>query len=63
MIWAGVTSLTIPEGEVAKIIANGIELWSNAVPFLEVSPTEVQWLTPDSNIVYDVTSNVDWIIE
>ena len=52
MIWAGVTSLTIPEGEVAKIIANGIELWSNAVPFLEVSPTEVQWLTPDSNIVY-----------
>lgn len=33
------------------------------VQYLEVSPTEVQWITPDDFIIYTVTSNVDWEIQ
>ena len=33
------------------------------VQYLEVSPTEVQWITPDEIIMYTVTSNVDWEIQ
>lgn len=33
------------------------------VQYLEVSPTEVQWITSDDVIMYTVTSNVDWEIQ
>lgn len=33
------------------------------VQYLEVSPQEVQWITPDELIMYTVTSNVDWEIQ
>lgn len=33
------------------------------VQYLEVSPQEVQWITPDEIIMYTVTSNVDWEIQ
>lgn len=31
--------------------------------YLRVSPEEVQWLSPDWYIIYEVKSNTDWIIE
>lgn len=33
------------------------------VQYLEVSPQEVQWITPDELIMYTVTSNVEWEIQ
>lgn len=30
--------------------------------FLEVSPTEIQWITDDMGVYFDVKSNVEWII-
>lgn len=30
--------------------------------YLNVSPEEVQWITPDYGIVYNVYSDMDWII-
>jgi hypothetical protein len=30
--------------------------------YLEVSPEEIQWITDDTGIYYDVYSNVNWII-
>lgn len=30
--------------------------------YINVSPTEVQWITPDMSILYMVESNVDWVI-
>lgn len=30
--------------------------------FLEVTPDEIQWITDDVGVFYDVKSNVDWII-
>lgn len=32
-------------------------------PYLEVAPAEVQWITDDMGVVYDVQSNVEWTIE
>lgn len=30
--------------------------------YLKVSPEEVQWITPDYGIVYNVYSDMDWIV-
>ena len=30
--------------------------------YLEVTPTEIQWITDDMGVYYDVESNVEWII-
>lgn len=30
--------------------------------YLKVSPEEVQWITPDYGIVYNVYSDLDWIV-
>lgn len=30
--------------------------------YLEVTPADVQWITDDMGIFYDVESNVEWII-
>ena len=35
---------------------------SEAKKWLEVSPLEVQWITDDMGVYYDVVSNVEWII-
>lgn len=35
---------------------------SEVVDFLRVTPTEIQWITDDMGVFYDVESNVDWII-
>lgn len=31
--------------------------------YLEVSPVEVQWITDDIGVLYNVKSNVEWTIE
>lgn len=31
--------------------------------YLEVSPEDVVWITPDEGIIYNVHSNVNWFIE
>lgn len=31
--------------------------------YMKISPSEVQWLSPDWYIVYEVKSNTDWIVE
>jgi hypothetical protein len=30
--------------------------------YLKVSPEEVQWITPEYGIIYNVESDMDWII-
>lgn len=35
---------------------------SEVVAFLKVSPDEIQWITDDMGVFFDVESNVDWII-
>ena len=35
---------------------------SEFAKWLNVSPSEVQWITDDVGVFYDVKSNVEWII-
>ena len=35
---------------------------SEVIAFLKVTPDEVQWITDDMGVFFDVESNVDWII-
>ena len=35
---------------------------SEVSDFLWVTPTDIQWITDDMGVFYDVESNVDWII-
>ena len=44
-------------------ISCGIVCSLSDVFYLNVSPEEVQWITPDMGIVYNVMSNIDWTIE
>ena len=44
-------------------IACGIVCSVADLHYLRVSPEEVQWITPDMGIVYNVMSNIDWTIE
>lgn len=30
--------------------------------YLRVYPMEIQWITPDNDVIYDVESNADWFI-
>ena len=32
------------------------------IEFLNVTPEEIQWITDDMGVFFDVESNVDWII-
>lgn len=44
-------------------ISCGIVCSVSQVFYLQVSPEEVQWITPEEGIIYTVNSNVNWIIE
>lgn len=35
---------------------------TEVVDYLRVSPSEVQWITDDVGVFFDVESNVDWIV-
>lgn len=35
---------------------------AEAFSFLRVTPTDVQWITDDMGVFFDVESNVDWVI-
>lgn len=43
-------------------IACGIVCSVADLHYLRVSPQEVQWITPDEGIIYNVESDTDWII-
>lgn len=40
----------------------GIVCSVSDLPYLRVSPQEVQWITPDEGIIYNVESDTDWVI-
>ena len=63
MIFGNVNKIAIPDGEIKAISANGVVIWSAQIAnYLRVSPSEVQWITPDQDIVYQVESNTEWTI-
>lgn len=35
---------------------------SEVVGYINVTPKDIQWITDDMGVFYDVESNVDWII-
>ena len=35
---------------------------SEVVGYINVTPEDIQWITDDMGVFYDVESNVDWII-
>ena len=35
---------------------------SEVVGYISVTPKEIQWITDDVGVFFDVESNVDWII-
>lgn len=35
---------------------------SEVIEFLNVTPADIQWITDDMGVFYEVESNVDWII-
>ena len=35
---------------------------AHVADFLEITPTEIQWITDDIGVFFDVQSNVEWII-
>ena len=43
-------------------VSCGIFCSVSEVRYLQVSPNEVQWITPDEAIVYMVESNTNWTI-
>ncbi len=45
-----------------KVRASIVCSISEVVDFLRVTPTEIQWITDDMGVFFDVESNVDWII-
>lgn len=55
MTFAEVLDMSIPEGEVSRIVAGGAVIWER--PYLDISP-ELIWLTPSA--LNDVLSNTEW---
>ena len=49
-------------GEGIKATVSIICTLSEFVAFLNVSPEEVQWITDDIGVFYEVESNVEWIV-
>jgi hypothetical protein len=49
-------------GERLKVAAGIICTLSEVKKWLKVSPNEIQWITEDTGVYFDVVSNVEWII-
>ena len=49
-------------GERLKATVSIICSLAEFVAFLKVSPDEVQWITDDMGVFYEVESNVEWIV-
>lgn len=45
------------------VVTIGIACTHTEIAFLDVSPEDICWITPDMGIIYEVTSNVDWAIK
>lgn len=41
----------------------GVVCTISDIHYLRVSPSDVQWITPGIGVIYQVTSDTDWIIE
>ena len=54
--------LTARLGERLKATVSIICSLAEFVAFLDVSPDEIQWITDDLGVYYEVKSNVEWII-
>lgn len=57
-ISANVSLASIPLSVRCSIVCSIKELHN----YIKVSPKEIQWITPEYGIVYNVLSDVDWII-
>ena len=49
-------------GERLKATVGIVCTLSEVKEWLKVSPQEVQWITDDMGVYYDVVSNVEWIV-
>lgn len=45
------------------VVTLGIVCTRSEIALIEVTPEDVQWITPDMGVVYEVTSRVSWNIE
>lgn len=44
-------------------VACGLVCDVGGLKHLNVSPEDVQWITPDEGVLYSVESNTNWIVE
>lgn len=49
-------------GERLKTTVGIVCTLSEVKKWLKVSPQEIQWITDDMGVYYDVVSNVEWIV-
>lgn len=71
-IGKGIKALLTRVGEPMNAIATDIAEHLNVrcsivcsvsdLRYINVSPTEIQWITNDTGVFFDVESNVEWII-
>lgn len=45
------------------VVTLGIVCTRSEIALIEVTPEDVQWITPDMGVVYEVTSRVSWNVE
>lgn len=45
------------------VVTFGIVCTRSEIALIEVTPEDVQWITPDMGVVYEVTSRVSWNVE
>lgn len=62
-IVTGVTGISIAHIPSGLNISFGIVCSLSDVLYLDVSPDDVQWITEDTAIMYNVSSNTSWFIE
>ena len=55
-------SVTRISKEVIKARCRIICNLEQVLAFIDVSPNEIQWVTEDMGVYFDVVSNVEWII-
>lgn len=45
------------------VVTFGIVCTRSEIALIEVTPEDIQWITPDMGVVYEVTSRVSWNVE
>lgn len=62
-IVSNVTDISITRIHSDLNVSCGIVCSLAEVLYLDVSPQEIQWITEDMGVVYNVSSNTSWTIE